>query len=153
MTDPMRSEIDAISARTVRTVDLGPRAMIVSIAVFVLIVGYILPWMNGANGLEVLLGQGDATGKPTMVPRLFAGVAAIIAILGSALALVTRRWWLAWACAFGGWFAAVVGVLAIWTRQSSAGEGASAPGIGLIIAELAVVVIAVNWLRVAWSRS
>ena len=69
------------------------------------------------------------------------------------MALITRRWWLAWACALGGWFASVVGILAIWTRQSSAGDGASAPGVGLIIAELAMVVIAVQWLRTAWSRS
>lgn len=128
----LRDEIDEVERRTVRTVDLGPRAMVIAIAVFVLIVGQILPWMGGANGIDVLLANGDATGKASMVPRLFAATSAGIGILGSALALITRRWWLTWACALGGWFASVDGMLAIWSRQSSAGQGASAPGIGLI---------------------
>jgi hypothetical protein len=149
----LRHEIDEVERRTVRTVDLGPCAITISIAVFVLIIGHVLPWMHGATGLDILLGQGDATGRASMVPRLFAATSAGIGILGSALALMTRRWWLAWACALGGWFASVDGILAIWSRQSSAGQGASGPGIGLIIAELAMVVIAVQWLRTAWSRA
>jgi hypothetical protein len=149
----LRDEIDEVERRAVRTVDLGPRALVISVAVFVLIVGHILPWMGSANGLDVLLGHDDATGKASMVPRLFAATSAGFGILASALALATRRWWLTWVCALGGWFASVDGILAIWSRQSSAGQGASAPGIGLIIAELAMVVIAVQWLRTAWSRS
>ncbi len=149
----LRHEIDEVERRAVRTVELGPRAITIAIAVFVLIIGLVLPWMHGANGLDVLLGQGDATGKASMVPRLFAATSAGIGILGSAIALMTRRWWLAWACALGGWFASVDGMLAIWSRQSSAGQGASAPGIGLVIAELAMIAIAAQWLRTAWSRS
>lgn len=149
----LRQQIDDVERRTVRTVELGSRAITIAVAVFVLIIGHMLPWMHGANGLDVLLGQGDATGKASMVPRLFAVTSAGIGILGSALALTTRRWWLAWACALGGWFASVDGMLAIWSRQSSAGQGASGPGIGLVIAEVAMVVIAALWLRTAWSRT
>jgi hypothetical protein len=149
----LRNEIDEVERRTVRTVDLGPRAMTIAIAVFVLIIGHVLPWMSGANGLDVLFGHHDAVGKASMVPRLFASTSLGFGILGSAVALMTRRWALTWACALGGWFASVDGVLAIWSRQSSAGAGASAPGIGLIIAEIAMIVIAAQWLRTAWSRS
>jgi uncharacterized membrane protein len=149
----LRSEIDEVERHTVRTVDLGPRAMTIAIAVFILIIGHVLPWMSGANGLDVLMGHHDAVGKASMVPRLFAATSAGIGILGSALALITRRWAFAWACALGGWFASVDGILAIWSRQSSAGPTASAPGIGLIIAELAMIFIAAQWLRTAWSRS
>jgi hypothetical protein len=53
-----------------------------------------------------------------------------------------------WICALGGWFASVDGMFAIWSRQSSG----ITPGIGLIIAEVAMVVIAVCWFRSAWSR-
>jgi hypothetical protein len=120
-------------------------------AVFVLIVGLVLPWMGGASGVEVLLGQDDATGKASWVPRLFATTSIGFGVLASALALITRRWVLTWVCALGGWFAAVDGVLAIWSRQS-AGPGASGPGIGLVIAAIAMVVIASLWLRTAWSR-
>jgi hypothetical protein len=147
----LRHEIDEVERRTARVVELGPRAITISIAVFVLIVGQVLPWMAGANGLEVLLGQGDAVGKASMVPRLFAVTSAGFGILTSALALMTRRWWLAWAGALGGWFASVDGILAIWSRQSTAGH--TGPGIGLVIAEVAMVAIAVQWFRTAWSRS
>jgi len=149
----LRNEIDDVERRTVRTVDLGPRAMTIAVCVFVLIIGHVLPWMSGANGLDVLFGHHDAVGKASMVPRLFAGTSLGFGILGSALALITRRWALTWACALGGWFASVDGVLAIWSRQSSAGAGASGPGIGLIIAEAAMILIAIQWFRTAWSRS
>jgi uncharacterized membrane protein len=149
----LRNEIDEVERRTIRTVDLGPRAVLIAVSVFVLIIGHVLPWMSGANGLDVLMGHHDAVGKASMVPRLFAGTSLGFGILCSALALMTRLWALAWACALGGWFASVDGVLAIWSRQSSAGAGASHPGIGLIIAEIAMIVLAAQWLRTAWSRS
>ncbi|MFL6143318.1 MAG: hypothetical protein ACJ72N_15820 [Labedaea sp.] len=146
----LRHEIDEVGRRTARTVELGARAITISVAVFVLILGYLLPWMGGANGFEVLFGEHDAVGKASMVPRLFAATSLAFGILASALALITRRWWLTWVCALGGWFACVDGVLAIWTRQSVAGH--SGPGIGLVIAEVAMIVIAIQWFRTAWSR-
>lgn len=65
-------------------------------------------------------------------------------MLASALTLTTRRRVFAWAGAFGGWFASVDGVLAIWSRQSSGGD--------LVIAVVAVIVLAANWFRAAWWR-
>lgn len=144
--DELREEIDRVGRRAARTVDLGTRAMVISVAVFVLLVGLILPWMNGSSGLEVLIGQ--QTGKASMVPRLFAGTATLFGVVASALTLITRRWVFAWAGAAGGWFASVDGLLAIWSRQSSG----NAPGIGLILAEVAIVVIAIQWFRTAATR-
>jgi hypothetical protein len=151
----LRNEIDRVERdaelRAARTVELGGRAVLISVAVFVLIVGLILPWVDDATGLEVLLGtgSGDAVGKASIVPRLFAATSMGFGVLASALALTTRRWALTWVCALGGWFASVDGVLAIWSRQSS--EDADL-GIGLVLAWVATVVIAVAWFRVAWSR-
>jgi hypothetical protein len=150
----LRDEIDRVERdaerRAARTVELGGRAVVISVAVFVLIVGQILPWLDGATGLEVLLGtgSGDAVGKASIVPRLFAATSLAFGVLASALALTTRRWAFTWVCALGGWFASVDGVLAIWSRQSSHGD----LGIGLVIAWVAMVVIAVQWFRTAWSR-
>jgi hypothetical protein len=127
-------------------VDLGGRALVISIAVFVLLVGLVLPWMNGSSGLEVLIGA--ETGKASMVPRLFSLTSVLFGVLASALTLITRRWFFAWVGAAGGWFACVDGVLAIWSRQSSG----SSPGIGLIIAVVAMVTIAIQWFRTAASR-
>jgi hypothetical protein len=144
--DELREEIDEVGRRTARTVDLGTRALVIAVAVFVLLVGLVLPWMNGSSGLEVLIGA--ETGKASMVPRLFALTSVLFGVLASVLTLMTRRWVFAWVGAAGGWFASVDGLLAIWSRQSSD----SAPGIGLIIAVVAMVVIAVQWFRTAASR-
>ncbi|RZS30566.1 hypothetical protein EV193_11687 [Herbihabitans rhizosphaerae] len=149
----LREEIDAVERRSARHVELGGRAVVIATAVLVLLVGLSLQWLNGSSGWEVLLGQGDSGGKAGVVPRLFAATATGFGVLGSMLALITRRWALTWVCALGGWFASVDGVLAIWTRQSSSGAGASGPGIGLIIAEIAMVLIATCWFRTAWSTA
>ncbi|HET9140125.1 hypothetical protein [Actinophytocola sp.] len=146
----LREEIDEVERTTVRTVDLGVRGLVIAVAVFVLMIGEILPWMDGANGLDVLLGQHDATGKASTVPRVFAITSIAFGILASMLALMTRRWRLTWVCALGGWLATVTGILAIWSRQSGGGSG---PGPGLVIAVIATVVIAALWFRTAWSRS
>lgn len=143
----LRKEIDQVERQAKRTIELPPRrAMVQAVAVFVLIVGLVLPWMNGASGLSVLIG--DEAGRASWVPRLFAVTSLLFGVLASALTLTTRRWVFAWAGAFGGWFASVDGVLAIWSRQSSGGD----LGIGLVIAVVAVVVLAANWFRTAWSR-
>jgi hypothetical protein len=149
--DHLRDEIDEVERKAIRTVDLGSRAIVISAAVMVLLVGLLLPWLpsgrgDWANGWQVLLGQVE--GRAGVVPRLFAGTAAGFGVLASMIALITRRWGMTWICALGGWFASVDGVLAIWSRQSTEGS----PGIGLIIAEVAMVVIAVCWFRTAWSR-
>jgi hypothetical protein len=141
--DHLREEIEKVGRRTV---ELGGRAVVIAVAVFVLLVGLALPWMNGASGIEVLIGE--ETGKASMVPRLFAATAVLFGVLASALTLTTRRWVFAWVGAAGGWFASVDGVLAIWSRQSSG----TAPGIGLIIAVIAMVVLAFQWFRTAASR-
>lgn len=148
----LRKEIDEVEHQAARTVELGGRAVIISVAVFVLIIGYLLPWMGTAPGWEVLLHQGDAAGKAGMVPRLFAATALLFGVFASALALITRRWGLTWVCALGSWFASVDGLLAIWTRQSVAGLTSPGPGIGLVISEVAMVVLGVLWFRTAWSR-
>ena len=150
--DALRAEVDAVERSASRTVELGGRAIVLAVAVFVLMVGYVLPWMGSAAGWEVLLGSGDAAGKAGMVPRLFAATSLLFGIAGSVLALTTRLWALTWVCALGGWFASVDGVLAIWTRQSSAGLDSPGPGIGLVISEVAMVLIATLWFRTAWSR-
>lgn len=144
--DHLRDEIDEVERKAIRTVELGGRAVVISAAVMVLLVGMLLPWLHGANGWQVLLGQVE--GRAGVVPRLFAATAAGFGVLASMIALITRRWGMTWICALGGWFASVDGVLAIWSRQSTEGS----PGIGLIFAEVAMVVIAVCWFRTAWSR-
>ncbi|GAB3876821.1 membrane protein [Kibdelosporangium lantanae] len=148
--DHLRTEIDEVERRAMRkanrTVDLGARAVVIAAAVMVLLVGLLLPWVHGSSGWEVLLGRVE--GRAGMVPQLFAATSSGFGVLASMVALITRRWGMTWICALGGWFACVDGVLAIWSRQSSEGS----PGIGLVLAEISMVVIATCWFRTAWSK-
>ena len=73
-------------------------------------------------------------------------------VLGSAVALATRQWALAFACAIGCGFSVVNGVWAIWSRQVNVPHGGSGPGIGLVVAVLAMVVLAACWVRIAGRR-
>ncbi|MQA09273.1 MAG: hypothetical protein GEU98_12140 [Pseudonocardiaceae bacterium] len=144
----LRDEVDAAERQAVRTVEFGRRAMVIAVTVFVLLIGILLPWIDGHPGWRVLLGESTA------VPRLFAGTAIGFGVFGSVIALMTRRWAMCWVCAIGGWFASVDGVLAIWSQQTQLDPEREVfgPGIGLVIAAAAMIVLAVQWFRMAWSR-
>jgi hypothetical protein len=145
----LAAEIDEAGEHASRTVELGRRGFTIAVFTFVLLVCQILPWVGDHAGWQVLAGEGGG------IPQLFAATSTGVGIVGSALALVTRRWWLSWVCAAGGWFASVDGLLAIWSQQSSHAPGAAGggPGIGLVIAWITMICLAVQWMRTAFSRS
>jgi hypothetical protein len=145
----LAADVDQVVTKAARTVDLGRRGFVISLLVFVLLVGQLLPWVGPHSGWQVLMGQGGA------VPQLFAFTSTLFGVVASVLALSTRRWWLTWVCAIGGWFASVDGLLAVWSQQSSTANGASGtgPGIGLVIALAIMILLAANWMRTAWSRN
>jgi hypothetical protein len=68
------------------------------------------------------------------------------------LALLSRRWALAWIALAGSAVASVLGMLAVWSRQTAA-ETQPGPGIGLIIGWIAVILLTFHWARVVWSRT
>lgn len=149
--DPaLRDEIDDVERTALRTVDPGARAVVIAAAVMLLLVATLLPWIGGASGWEVLRGTTGPALDVGLLPRLFAGVALGFGVVLSALALLSLRWGLVWVCALGCAYAVVDGIWAIWSRQTTDGPG---PGVGMVLAVLAVLVLASQWLRLAWSRS
>ena len=145
----LADDVDSVVTKAARTVELGRRGFVISILVFVLLVGQLLPWVGDHTGWQVLLGEGGA------VPRLFATTSTVIGVLCSVVALATRRWWMTWVCAIGGWFASVDGLLAIWSQQSGGANnaGGAGPGIGMVIALVVMILLAGSWMRTAWSRT
>ncbi|MGH3517832.1 MAG: Rv2732c family membrane protein [Haloechinothrix sp.] len=145
----LREEIDEVERQAARRIELGSRGFLIACLVFGLIVSLLLPWVGDYAGWQVLAGEGGP------VPRLFAVTASGFGILGSALTVVTRRWWLAWVCAVGSCIATVDGLLAIWSQQSSGVSGVpgEGPGIGMVIALIVMIMLAGSWLRTAWSRT
>ena len=116
---------------------------------FVLIAALMLPWTGSVAGWEVLTGVRSFG----FLPRLFSFTALGFGLAGSALALATRWWALAWLCAVGCGFSVVNGVWAIWSRQVGVPAGGTAAGIGMVLAALAMLVLAATWTRLAISRT
>ncbi|MFO7191373.1 MULTISPECIES: hypothetical protein [Thermocrispum] len=145
----LASEIDEIGRSAAKRIDPGPRGLFVAVLVFVLMVAQLLPWVGDSAGWEVLV-----YGEDGAIPRLFAVTSTAAGIVASVLTLLTRRWWLSWVSAVGSCVAAVDGVLAIWSQQSAgaSGEAGAGPGIGMVVAVVAMFMLAVAWLRTAWSR-
>jgi len=128
-------------------IDLGPSAMVVSIGVLLVLVADALPWTGSVSGWNVLLGAAQLG----MLPRLFAVTSLLFGVVGSTTAIVTRLWGVGWACALGCGFSVVNGLWAVWSRQT-APSGAPGPGVGLVLALLAMALLALMWVRLAWSR-
>jgi hypothetical protein len=149
----LREQIDQVERGVLRRIDPGGKAMIIAVAVFVLVVAALLPWVHGVAGWQVLVVAPNTSSKADVIPRVFGIGVFVFGVLGSAIALGTRRWVVAWACALGCGAFTVLGVVSLWAQQSSAShQPGPGPGAGLILAELCVLVLAVNWARTVWSR-
>jgi hypothetical protein len=133
-----------------RRIDPGTRALVIASVMLVLILCSVLPWVGGAAGWEVLTGQADPALNIGLLPRLFAINSTIVGIGLGALALITRRWVAAFLAGLAGVVVAFEGLIAIWSRQTS---GHAGPSIGLVLAVVCMVVLAVQWMRIVWSRS
>jgi signal transduction histidine kinase len=151
--DALRTEIEDAERRVAREIDPGPRALVVAILVFVLLASFILPHTGGVRGWDVLFSSHGAGAAAVALPsRVFTWLALVFGVGFSMLALLTRRWALAWVALAGSGVAAAAGLLAIWSRQTVA-AGHPGPGAGLIVAWITVLLLTFHWARVVWSRT
>lgn len=147
------SELAGAQRRAERRFDPGASAIVIACAILVLMVAAFLPWGESAVGWRVLTGA-DWIGP---LPRVFATTAIVFGVFVSAAALIVRRWGLAWLAAIGCGFSILDGMGAIWSRLTVRADGigvapSSGPGIGLVLAWLAIIVLTGAWVRLAWSR-
>jgi hypothetical protein len=146
-------DIEAAERRVAREIDPGARALVIAICVFVLLLTFILPHTGDARGWDVLAGDDTAIRNGIALPsRVFVWLILVFSVGFSMLALLTRRWALAWVALAGSTVASFVGLLAVWSRQT-APEPHPGPGIGLILAWITVIVLTVNWARAVWART
>ncbi|WKK11146.1 hypothetical protein QYN14_20875 [Rhodococcus ruber] len=155
--DPVerRQELAAAERQAAAEIEPGMRAVVVAAAVVVLTLSFALPHSGDANGWQMLAGSEQAVAETITLPsRIFLTLAAVFGIVVSMLALVTRRWVLAWVASAGCALAVVFAVLAVWSRQTlEPAAGGSGPGAGLFLGWAAVLVLAFHWLKVVWARS
>lgn len=151
--DAFRAEMEAAEQRVAREIEPGARALVVSILVFVLLVSFVLPHTGDVRGWDVLFGGPVAGDAAVALPsRVFGWLVLVFGVGFSMLALLTRRWALAWVALAGSALASAVGLLAVWSRQTVS-VGHPGPGVGLIVAWITVMVLTFHWARVVWSRT
>jgi hypothetical protein len=148
----LRAEVDKVEHGLLRRFDPGMRAMVIAVAVLVLAIAAILPWVSGVPGWQLLFGHNDLV-KIDVLPRVFAGGVFGFGLVGSALSLGLRRWVIAWVVTLGCGAFTVLGLVSVWSQQTtSSHQFGPGPGAGLVIAELTMVVLVITWTRVVWSR-
>ena len=148
-----KAELEAAERRVAGEIDPGLRAVVVAILVFVLLLSFLLPHTGAARGIDVLRGDDTAIAVGIALPsRIFCWLAFVFGVGFSMLALLTRRWTLAWVALAGSALGSAIGLLAVWSRQTAV-EGQPGPGIGLIAAWITVMVLSFHWARVVWTRT
>jgi hypothetical protein len=151
--DEFKGEIEDAERRVAREIDPGARALVVAVLVFVILLSFLLPHTGGAKGLDALLSTDAAVDEAVSLPsRVFLWLTLVFSVGFSILALLTRRWALAWVALAGSAVACPIGMLAVWSRQTVA-EPHPGPGYGLVVAWIAVMVLTFHWIRVVWSRT
>jgi signal transduction histidine kinase len=151
--DAFRDDIDAAERRIAREIEPGARALVVAILVFVLIGSFVLPHTGDVRGWDVLFSTRGAGRAAIALPsRVFSWLALVFGVGFSMLALLTRRWALAWVALAGSAVASAAGLLAVWSRQTVS-AGHPGPGIGLLVAWIAIILLTFHWARVVWSRT
>lgn len=148
-----RAELEAAERKVAGEIDPGLRAVVVAVLVFVLLLSFVLPHTGGARGIDVLMGDEKAVSVGIAVPsRIFTWLALVFGVGFSMLALITRRWTLAWIALAGCAVGVPIGMLAVWSRQTAT-HGNPGPGIGLVIGWITVFLLAFHWARVVWTRT
>jgi hypothetical protein len=151
--DEYKGDIEAAERRVAGEIDPGARALVVAILVFVILASFALPHTGSTRGFDVLVGDAVAVRDGIALPsRIFTLLVVIFSVGFSMLALLTRRWALAWIALAGSAVASVIGMLAVWSRQTAPAHHPG-PGVGLIIAWVAVILLTFHWARVVWSRT
>src|SRR3954463_7948795 len=151
--DAFKGDIEDAERRVAREIDPGARALVVAILVFVILLTFVLPHTGTARGLDVLIGSDASVREAVALPsKVFTWLVLVFSVGFSMLALLTRRWGLAWVALAGSAVACPIGMLAVWSRQTVA-HPHPGPGYGLIIAWIAVILLTFHWARVVWSRT
>jgi hypothetical protein len=150
--DEFKGDLDAVERKMAREFDPGARALVVAILVFVLLLSFVLPHTGASKGFDVLVGDDIAIRDGVSLPsRVFTWLVLVFSVGFSISALLTRRWALAWVALAGSAVASAIGMLAVWSRQTAAPH--PGPGIGLIVAWIAVIALTINWARAVWART
>lgn len=148
------AELEGVERKVVRELEPGIRGVGIAAALMVLLVAMLLPHTGGASGWDVLVLDASARTEDVRLPsRLFVGGAIVFTVVVTAIALMTRRWALAWVAAAGSAVTSLFGMLAVWSRQTvDVGATGAGPGVGLLLMWIVVLLVTFHWLRLVWTQ-
>ena len=150
---PYDADLAEAQRRVARSLEPGGRGLVIAGAVLVLILAMVLPHSGAASGWDVLLRDPDAAAEGIGVPsQLFVALTLVSGVLLSTAGVLSRRWAVAWTATAACAVTSVFGVLAIWSRQTTTvGADHAGPGVGLLLALVAMVVLTATWVRLVWN--
>lgn len=140
---------EAIERRVTGEVETGSTWRVrVTVVISVAAVALFFSHTGRATGWSIYLytdaARAEAVGPLSM---LFVHASAVLCVVGSVAALIARRFPIICAAAAGCAITAILGMWAIWSRQTlPAGSGLSGPGLGTVIGALAALVLAGHWI-------
>jgi hypothetical protein len=151
------ADLRAAEKKVAGEIDPGARALMVAVGILLAMLSLVLPHTGDASGIEVLASGADADAAHlNITSRIFVFMLVIFPIGASAAALLTRRWVVAWVALCGTAVTCVAGMLAWWSRHTPGVGGVEPPsgvGIGLVLGEIAALLLAFHWARIVWARS
>lgn len=154
--DDLRTQVESVERKLAGEFQVGPRILVGAIAVVVLIGSLALPHTGSVTGIEILMGDPHITASSlVIVSKVFVWLEVLFGVLASGAALLTRRWVLAVVAGAGSGVAVVFGLLSVWSRQTPGvhGEPPTGAGIGLYLGWLAMLVLAIVWIKTIWART
>lgn len=144
----LNSQLEGMERRVELRIDPGGYSLGVTAATLVLMLSLVLPWTGDALGWEILAG----TRTFGALPQLFTYTSLGFGLVASSLAMALRWWPLALLTAVGCGISIINGLWAIWSRQTGVLTGGTGPGIGMVLAVAAVIVLTACWVRIAGRR-
>ncbi len=152
----LRTEVESVERKLAGEFQVSPRILVGAVAVLVVIGSLALPHTGSLTGIEIVTGATHADGGSlVVVSRIFVWFEVLFGVFASGAALLTRRWALSVLAGAGCGVAVVFGMLSVWSRQTTGlhGEPATGAGIGLYLGWLAMIVLAVVWIKTIWART
>ncbi|GGC60111.1 hypothetical protein IEU95_05825 [Hoyosella rhizosphaerae] len=155
--ESFRSDVDPERRRLAGEIDPGIRALVAAVFVLLLLGTFALPHTGSVNGWQVLTNSAAAQEESIKImSQLFVWFAMVFGVGFSILGLVRRRWIASLVAAGGSFVGSVLGMLAIWSRQTppiAEATVTSGPGIGLVLGLVCLVALFLTWFGVALTRS
>lgn len=148
-----RNDFTRIEQKIAGEFDAGRRRWVLTGFVVLLLVALLLPQTSTERSWSALA-DWFGGGAPVSMPlRMFVTLALVFGVLVSTAALLRRSWRWASAALLGCGLGSLFGLFGYWSQTGMLVDGPHAPGIGMVLAWVAMIALTSQWLPVVLSKS